>query len=83
MALDDALRTEELAQSSSKSEVIKPNRQWSKEDRQRIVRASLKAGTTVNAVAQLYGVQASQIYDWRKQHRRMKAEKRSVLVAVQ
>jgi transposase len=83
--LEDALGMEGTAQSSSKSEVVKrQRRQWSEEERQGIVQASLKAGTTVDAVAQLYGVHASQIYDWRKQHRqRMKAEKRSVLVPVQ
>ena len=38
----------------------------------------------MEAVARLYGVHASQIYDWRKQQRqKMKAEKRSVLVPVQ
>ena len=38
----------------------------------------------MDAVARLYGVRASQIYDWRKQHRqKMKAEKRSLLVPVQ
>jgi transposase-like protein len=48
------------------------------------VQASLKAGTTVEAVARLYGVHAGQIYDWRKQQRqKMKAEKRAVLVPVQ
>jgi transposase len=73
------------AQSSSKPEAVKPKRrQWSEEERQRIVQASLKAGTTVDAVARVYGVHASQIYDWRKQHRqKMKADKRSVLVPVQ
>jgi transposase len=73
------------AQSSSNSEAGKPKRrQWSEEERQRIVQASLKAGTTVEAVARLYGVHTSQIYDWRKEHRqRMKAPKRSVLVPVQ
>jgi transposase len=75
---------EEPAQNSSKSEVVKPRRQWSESERQRIVQASLKGGTTVEAVARLYGVHASQIYDWRKQQRqKMKAEKRSVLVPVQ
>jgi len=76
---------EESAQSSGKSGVVKPKRRlWSEEERQRIVQASLKAGTTVDAVARLYGVHASQIYDWRKQHRqRMKAEKRSILLPVQ
>lgn len=73
------------AQSSSKPEAVKPKRRpWSEEERQRIVQASLKAGTTVDAVARVYGVHASQIYDWRKQHRqKMKADKRSVLVPVQ
>ncbi|MBV8525641.1 MAG: transposase [Acetobacteraceae bacterium] len=48
------------------------------------MQASLKPGTTVDSIARLYGVNASQIYDWRKQHRqRVKAEKRSVLVPVQ
>jgi transposase-like protein len=85
LKLDDALGMDESAQSSSKSEVVKPRRrQWSEEERQRIVQASLKAGTTVEAVARLYGVHAGQIYDWRKQHRqRIKAEKRAVLVPVQ
>lgn len=76
---------EESTQSSGKSEVVRPKRrQWSEVERQRIVQASLKAGTTVDAIARLYGVHASQIYDWRKQHRqKMKADKRSVLVPVQ
>lgn len=69
----------------SRSEVVKPKRrQWSEEEGQRIVQASLKTGTTVEAVARLYGVNASQVYDWRKQHRqKLKTEKRSVLVPVQ
>ena len=76
---------EESTQGSGKSEVIKPKRrQWSAEERQRIVQASLKPGTTVDAVARLYGVNSSQMYEWRKQYRqKLKAEKRSVLVPVQ
>lgn len=34
-----------------------------------MVRASLKKGVTVNAIARLYGVQPWQIYDWRKKAR--------------
>jgi transposase len=76
---------DEAAQSTNKSEVVKSKRrQWSEEERQRIVQASLKPGTTVDSIARLYGVNAIQIYDWRKQYRqRMKAEKRSVLIPVQ
>jgi transposase len=75
---------EESAQ-SSKSEVIKPKRRvWSAEERQRVVQASFKSGTRVDAVARLYGVNSSQIYAWRKQYRQeLKEEKHSVLVPVQ
>lgn len=73
------------AQSGSKAETVKAKRrQWSAEERQRIVQASLKGGTPVGTVARLYGVHASQIYDWRKQHRQgIQAGKRSVLLPVQ
>jgi transposase len=72
------------AQSSPKSEAVRPKRRkWSAEERQRIVQASLQAGTSVEAVARIYGVNASQLYDWRKQHRqRVGKGKRSVLLPV-
>ena len=47
----------------------KGRRKWSLEEREVIVRASLKKGTTVNAVARLYGINPSQIYDWRNKAR--------------
>ena len=54
----------------SKSQAADARRRtWSEEERDLIVRASLKKGTTVNAVAKLYGVQPWQIYDWRKKAR--------------
>jgi transposase-like protein len=73
------------AQNSSTAEPLRAKRRkWSEEERDRIVRASLQAGTTVEAVARIYGVNASQIYDWRKQHRqRVQKGKRSVLLPVQ
>ena len=49
-------------------------RKWTPEERERIVRASLKKGTTVDAVARMYGVHASQIFEWRKQARRAVAQ---------
>lgn len=56
------------AQSRPKSEAVRPKRRKaSGEERKRIVQASLQAGTSVEAVARIYGVNASQIYDWRKQ----------------
>jgi transposase-like protein len=54
------------------------------EERLRIVTASLKKGTTVDAVAKVYGVHASQLYDWRKQHRQgLLREKGAALLPVQ
>ena len=59
-------------------------RKWSVEDRLRIVRASLKSGTTVDAVAKVYGVHPSQIYDWRKQYRQERQRgKTGMLLPVQ
>jgi transposase-like protein len=59
-------------------------REWSEEERDLIVRASLKKGTTVNAVARLYGVQPWQIYDWRKKDRQVARQtKAATLVPVQ
>src|SRR5437764_10411042 len=59
-------------------------KQWSDEERHLIVRASLKKGTTVNAVARLYGVQPWQIYDWRKKARLVARQTEATsLVAVQ
>ena len=55
-------------------------RKWSREDRQRIVQASLKGGTTVDAVAKVYGVHPSQIYDWRKQRRQEKQRSKAALL---
>jgi transposase len=73
------------AQSNSKPEAVKTERRkWTMAERQRIVQASLKAGTTVDTVARVYGVNPSQIHKWRKQHRqRMQQSKPSVLVPVQ
>jgi transposase-like protein len=50
----------------------------------KIVQASLKAGTTVDTVARVYGVNPSQIHKWRKQHRqRTQQGKSAVLLPVQ
>lgn len=56
--------------SSKPQQPLVKRRKWSPEDRQRIVQVSLKPGTSVNAVARAYGVRASQIYQWRKRHRK-------------
>ena len=70
---------------SNKAEVVKAERRkWATRERQRIVQASLKAGTTVDSVARVYGVNPSQIHKWRKQYRqRIQQSKRSALLPVQ
>jgi transposase-like protein len=69
----------------SKSQAADTKRRtWSAEERDLIVRASLKKGTTVNAVARVYGVQPWQIYDWRKKARQTAQQsKAATLVPVQ
>jgi transposase-like protein len=58
-------------------------RQWSDEERDLIVRASLKKGTTVSTVARVYGVQPWQIYDWRKKaHQAAQESKAATLIPV-
>jgi transposase len=79
------LEMDAITHAGDGSEAVEANRRkWSVEDRLRIVQASMKAGTTVDAVAKLYGVNASQIYDWRKQYRQgMQRTKVSTLLPVQ
>jgi transposase-like protein len=55
--------------SNGSQEVEAKRRKWSVEERLRILQASIKAGITVDAMAKLYGVNASQICDWRKLYR--------------
>jgi transposase len=65
-----ALRMETSVESSDKAPGVSARRRkWTAEERERIVRASLKKGTTVDAVARMYGVHASQIFEWHKQAR--------------
>jgi transposase-like protein len=80
----DASGMDGSGERSSKPEAVRPKRRkWTVEERQKIVQASLQAGTTVDAVARVYGVNASQIYDWRKQHRQRRQDgKRSLLIPV-
>jgi len=83
--MGDASGMDGSAQSSSKPEAVhSPRRKWTVAERQRIVQASLKAGTTVDSVARVYGVNPSQIHKWRKQYRqRIQQSKRSALLPVQ
>jgi transposase len=63
-----------VASSDKAQGVSAKRRKWTVEERERIVRASLQKGTTVDAVARMYGVHASQIFEWRKQAHRAAAQ---------
>jgi transposase len=79
--LSDAQEMDASSQTSNGTEGVEvTRRKWSLEDRQRIVQASLKSGTTVNAVGKVYGVHPSQIYDWRKQQRQEKQRSKAALL---
>ena len=73
------------SESNNSLEAVEASRrQWSMEERLRIVTASLKKGTTVDAVAKVYGVHASRLYEWRKQHRQgVLRDKAAALLPVQ
>ena len=75
---------DESTQTDGKPREVRKKRKWSAEERQTIVRASLKKGVTVGTVARIYGVNPSQIYDWRKQGRQAAQQaKASTLMPVQ
>ena len=55
-------------------------RQWSLEEKQQIVKASLLPGACVKEIAELYGVHPSLIYDWRKKHRQRNQREKATAV---
>jgi transposase-like protein len=81
----DAVGMNGSTAAESKSQAADTKRRtWSAEEREVIVRASLKRGTTVSAVARVYGVQPWQIYEWRKKARQTAQQSKAVtLVPVQ
>jgi transposase len=46
---------------------LRRRRRWSKAEKERIVAAAMEPGAVVSAVAREAGIQASQLYRWRKQ----------------
>jgi len=82
--MGDASWMDGSAQSNKPEAVKAERRKWTMAERRRIVQASLKAGTTVDTVARVYGVNPSQIHKWRKQYgQRIQQSKRSALLPVQ
>ena len=71
-------------QIEGKPREVGTKRKWLPEERETIVRASLKKGVTVGAVARMYAVNPSRIYDWRKQARQVAQQaKAATLMPVQ
>jgi transposase len=69
--------------SSKPQQPLVKRRKWSPEDRQRIVQASLKPDTSVDAVARVYSVSTSQIYRWRKRNRKRARGRKAELLPVE
>ncbi len=54
----------------SRAEVItsvERRRRWSRDEKERLVAASLEPGTTVSEVARMAGLHVSQLFRWRKE----------------
>jgi transposase len=46
---------------------VRQRRRWSRADKERIVAAAMKPGAVASAVAREAGIQASQLFRWRRQ----------------
>jgi len=73
----DSTKRAGIAEATGESKQSRQHR--SAEAKQRIVAASFASGTTVQQVAQEYGVRAGQVYQWRKQYGRRPGERKKAL----
>ena len=46
---------------------VRPRRRWSRAEKERIVAAAMEPGAVASAVAREAGIQASQLFRWRRQ----------------
>jgi transposase len=54
---------------SGEVRVERKNRRWTVEEKRHIVEQTLADGRSVAEIARAHGVNANQVFDWRKQHR--------------
>ena len=73
--------TEQSAGTGSSGRQIRRRKQWSVQEKLQIVRESLQSGSSVPVIARRHGVNANQIFTWRREYRRGKLLERAVASA--
>lgn len=64
--------TEQSAGAGSGGRQIRRRKQWSVQEKLQIVRETLQPGSSVPVIARRHGVNANQIFTWRREYRRGK-----------
>lgn len=64
--------TEQSAGTGSSGRQIRRRKQWSVQEKLQIVRETLQSGSSVPIIARRHGVNANQIFTWRREYRRGK-----------
>lgn len=70
--------TEQSAVTGSGSRQVRRRKQWSVQEKLQIVRETLQSGSSVPIIARRHGVNANQIFTWRREYRRGKLLERGV-----
>jgi transposase len=70
--------TEQSAGAGSGGRQVRRRKQWSVQEKLQIVRETLQSGSSVPIIARRHGVNANQIFTWRREYRRGKLLERAV-----
>ena len=70
--------TEQSAGTGSGGRQVRRRKQWSVQEKLQIVRETLQSGSSVPIIARHHGVNANQIFTWRREYRRGKLLERGV-----
>ena len=70
--------TEQSAGAGSGGRQVRRRKQWSVQEKLQIVRETLQSGSSVPVIARRHGVNANQIFTWRREYRRGKLLDRGV-----
>ena len=70
--------TEQSAGTGSDGRQVRRRKQWSVQEKLQIVRETLQSGSSVPVIARRHGVNANQIFTWRREYQRGKLLERGV-----
>jgi transposase len=70
--------TEQSAGTGSGGRQVRRRKQWSVPEKLQIVRETLQSGSSVPIIARRHGVNANQVFTWRREYRRGKLLERGV-----